>query len=62
MFNYFFIFRADTIQPTDEKRDDKDFKFSYQKALLTINLLLHNINDAIREGDGERLINSYKFA
>ena len=35
---------------------------NYQEALFTINLLLRNIHDAIREGDGERLVNSYKIA
>ena len=33
-----------------------------QQALLTINLLLRNINDAIRKGDAERLINTYNVA
>ena len=33
----------------------------YQKALFTINLFIRNINDAIKEGDGPRLISTYKF-
>ncbi|XP_057291745.1 uncharacterized protein LOC130614337 [Hydractinia symbiolongicarpus] len=39
----------------------KDHVLCYQKALFTINLLLKNLNDAIRQGDGERLIESYKL-
>ena len=35
---------------------------NYSKALLTFNLMLRNINDSIREGDGGRLIECYKFA
>ena len=34
----------------------------YQKSLLSMNLLLRNINDSIREGDGARLIECYKVA
>lgn len=36
-----------------------DHIFEYQKALFSLNMLLRNINDCIREGDGERLIESY---
>ena len=42
--------------------EDTDFVKSYSKALLTFNLFLRNINDCIREGDGERLMNCYRFA
>lgn len=37
-------------------------RLDYQKALLSLNLLLRNINDSIREGDGERLMENYKVA
>ncbi|XP_066929560.1 uncharacterized protein [Clytia hemisphaerica] len=37
-------------------------RLDYQKALLSFNLLLRNINDSIREGDGERLMENYKVA
>lgn len=40
---------------------DENFRLNYQKALLTFNLLLRNINDSIREGDGGRLIECYKM-
>lgn len=44
------------------EREPEDHIFKYQKALLSINLLLKNINDSIREGDGERLLVCYKVA
>lgn len=34
----------------------------YQKALFTYNLFLCSINDAIKEGDGERLFELYRVA
>lgn len=37
-------------------------RLDYQKSLLSLNLLLRNINDSIREGDGERLMENYKIA
>ena len=40
----------------------EDHKFNYMKASLTFNLLLRDINDSIREGDGERLLEIYKVA
>lgn len=45
-----------------QTNESQDYVLCYQKASLTINLLIHNINDAIREGDGERLIDAYKMA
>lgn len=39
-----------------------DHVLAYQKASLTFGLLLRNINDSIREGDGERLLECYRFA
>ena len=37
-----------------------DHKLKYVKASLSFNLMLRDINDAIREGDGERLLELYK--
>jgi len=50
------------VLPENENNKDNDHILAYQKALLTFNLTLRNINDCIREGDGERLIECYKFA
>ena len=45
-----------------EKTEQEDFINNYSRALLTFNLLLRNVNDCIREGDGARLMECYKFA
>lgn len=39
-----------------------NFRLAYHKALLTLNLLLRNINDAHKEGDGLRTIECYRMA
>ncbi|XP_066931183.1 kinesin-like protein KIF21A [Clytia hemisphaerica] len=44
-----------------EDNSNQDYVMNYQEALLTTNLLLRNIHDEIREGDGEQLMNSYKI-
>jgi len=43
------------------KRKLKDDVFCYNKGLLEILMLWHNFNDAVSEGDGERLIRCWKF-
>lgn len=40
----------------------EDYKLNYHKAKLKFGMLLMDINDAIREADGVRLVNIYKFA
>ena len=45
-----------------EKPQQKDYKFGCMKASLSFNLLLRDINDAIKEGDGLRLIDLYKMS
>lgn len=49
------------IRDSTKSAESNDYVMNYQQALLTINLLIRNINDAIREGDSERLINTYKI-
>ena len=39
-----------------------DFKFNYHQNKLVFGLLLFDFNDAVREGDGERLFDIYKLA
>uniref|UniRef100_A0A7M5VD50 DUF6589 domain-containing protein n=2 Tax=Clytia hemisphaerica TaxID=252671 RepID=A0A7M5VD50_9CNID len=52
-----------TNEPTEEEEKETiNHKLSYQKALFTYNLLLRSINDAIKEGDGERLFEHYRVA
>ena len=41
--------------------EEKDDMLSYQKALLEYGLLLLNFWDAISEGDGNRIIRSWKY-
>ena len=43
-------------------KDDINYRLQYQKGLLTFNLLLRSINDAIKEGDGERLFEFFRVA
>ena len=47
---------------TKKEEDEMDYKFNYMKASLSFNLFLRDINDAIREGDGARLIELYRVA
>ncbi|KAJ7361941.1 hypothetical protein OS493_014588 [Desmophyllum pertusum] len=45
-----------------ENESKEDYKFNYHKAKIRFGLLLADINDAIREGDGKRMLNLYKKA
>jgi len=45
-----------------EKESKEDYKFNYHKAKMCFGLLLADLNDSIREGDGKRLVNLYKIA
>ena len=47
----------------ENKNESKeDYKLNYHKGKIRFGLLLADINDAIREGDGTRLLNLYKKA
>jgi len=47
----------------ENKNESKeDYKLTYHKGKIRFGLLLADINDAIREGDGTRLLNLYKKA
>lgn len=48
--------------PPAKETEKPDFLFNYHSAKLTFGLILADINDAIREGDGDRLIDMYKIA
>lgn len=45
-----------------DKEPHEDYKFAYARGILSFNLFLRDFNDAIREGDGSRLIELYKVA
>uniref|UniRef100_A0A7M5X4V5 DUF6589 domain-containing protein n=2 Tax=Clytia hemisphaerica TaxID=252671 RepID=A0A7M5X4V5_9CNID len=52
--------KAKTVLMDIHSKDDH--VLGYQKALFTLNMLLRNINDSVKEGDGERLLECYKVA
>lgn len=45
--------------PDDSK---EDYQYNYHSAKLTFGLILMEFNDAIKEGDGNRLFDLYKLA
>ena len=53
--------QAATSPPVNDE-DKHDYKFNYHKAKIRFGLLLADINDAVKEGDGKRLLNLYKNA
>jgi len=48
--------------PTESESHKADYLFNCHSAKLTFGLVLGDINDAIREGDGDRLMDLYKMA
>ena len=48
-------------EPAKEVPIDDDSIYNYHNSRLQMGLLLMNIADAIKEGDGLRLVNCYKF-
>ncbi|KAJ7326119.1 Serine palmitoyltransferase 2 [Desmophyllum pertusum] len=53
---------VEEIDDAQENPTPQDFMFNYHKAKLSYGLILFEFNDAIKEGDGERLFNLYKLA
>ena len=50
-------------QPDNEEiTSNEDFLFNYHRSKLLFGLTLFEFDDAIKEGDGERLHDIYKFA
>lgn len=45
-----------------ESKDPQDYLFNYHQGKLTFGLLLLEFEDAVKKGDGNRLLNVYKFA
>lgn len=68
-FRHESVKHSDVQIPTNSSADDpvndpstgNDFIYNYHDARLQLGLLFMDIADAIREGDGYRLINCYKF-
>lgn len=53
---------ANDDRHSKDQKSKEDLKFNYHKAKMRFGLLLADINDAIKEGDGERIWNLYKVA
>ena len=57
-----------TVQTEQDQQDGagkegakEDFLFNYHQAKLTFGLILFEFDDAIKEGDGDRLHDFYRF-
>ena len=48
--------------PPEDKVTTQDYLYNYHSAKLTFGLILMEFNDAVREGDGDRLFDLYKIA
>lgn len=53
---------AEESEEIEEGPAHQDYLYNYHKAKLTYGLILFEFNDAIKEGDGERLFKLYKLA
>ena len=47
--------------PTDQNPKPKDDVFDYHCGLMNLSLLLKNFMDAIKEGDGERIVRCFFY-
>ena len=56
-----FVNFIDLPSGKDDVTTSEDGVFTYAMELLTLSLLWHGFHDAIREGDGERIIRYWKF-
>ena len=45
----------------DDKKQEQDTIYNYHKSRMQLGLLFMNIEDSIKEGDGNRLLNCYKL-
>ena len=53
---------ANTATKSDEAKEDKnDDVYNYAVARLSLALLIHCVDDAVREGDGDRIILCWRF-
>jgi hypothetical protein len=53
---------CDTIAPQADNKIKEDYIYNYHRGKLAFGLLLFEFNDAIKEGDGQRLYELYKLA
>ena len=53
------IVEKDTPEPKSKPRDDR---YNYATLRLSMGMFLKNFDDAVKEGDGDRIIRCWKFA
>ena len=51
-----------TTAINEDEEEDVNKRLNYQRPLFTYNFHLYSINDAIKEGDGERLFEFFRVA
>lgn len=51
--------RNEAEEPKDKPRDDR---YNYATLHLSMGILSRNFDDAVKEGDGERIFHCWKFA
>lgn len=49
------------LEPPKTDKKETDHIYNYACARLGLGLLLHNFDDAVKEGDGDRIIRCWKF-
>lgn len=52
----------ETEEEEKEESVGEDYLFNYRRSKLAFGLILFEIHDAIKEGDGRQLHDLYKFA
>lgn len=51
-----------TTKKKDDDEDNNDYLFNYHRGKLAFGLLIFEFEDAIKEGDGDRLMDVYRIA
>ena len=49
-----------TSTPEEDGKDPNDYLYNYHQKKLAFALLLMSFDDAVKEGDGQRLFDIYK--
>ena len=50
------------VEPAKEATPAEDYVYNYHRGKLAYGLKLFELNDAVKEGDGDRLFDVYKMA
>jgi hypothetical protein len=51
-----------SVEPAKEGTPPEDYVYNYHRGKLAYGLILFEFNDAVKEGDGDRLFDVYKMA